>query len=149
MQAFQGSVADVLKAQPPREVVQIDSKANFFICLWQLQKHNISSAPLYDAEKKEYVGTVDLLDMVTFALVTFEDRKMLYERELLHFAANDLVNKPELNAHLISNMSTRNRFVHVRPDDSIAKVIELFTAESGLHRVCVLDEEKKLVGLVR
>ncbi len=139
----------MLNGQPKREVVHIDSNSNFFVCLWQLQKHNISSAPIWDAAKNEWVGIVDLLDLVTFALVTFEDRKLLYERELLHFAANDLVNKPELNAHLIANMSTRNRFVPVKPTDQIDKVVELFTAESGLHRVCVIDEQKKLVGLIR
>jgi hypothetical protein len=28
-------------------------------------------------------------------------------------------------------------------------LVALFNVESGLHRVCVLDENKKLMGLVR
>ncbi len=114
----------------------MDSKSNFFVCLWQLQKHNISSAPIFDAEKQEYVGLIDLLDMVTFALVVFEDRKMLYEREFLQHASGDLVNKPELNAHLISNMSARNRFVSVHPTDSIEVRLLAF------HLSCVVCEQK-------
>lgn len=103
---------------------------------------------MFDAEKKEYTGMLDMLDLTTFALVTFEDRKLLYEREFLQFGSGDLVNKPEYNAHLISNMSTRNRLVSVRPNTPLAELIGHFSAESGAHRVCVMDEHQKLLGLI-
>ncbi len=152
--SFSGTAEDVLKSLAAGnggvaiEPVILESKENFFVSLWKLQKHNITSAPVWDAEKKEYVGMVDMLDLVTFALMTFEDRKMLYEREFLQYGSGDLVNKPEYNAHLISNMSTRNKLISVRPNAPLSELIHHFSAESGAHRVCVMDENKKLIGLI-
>ena len=123
------------------KVIYIDSKANFFVALFTLTSHSITSAPVYDEEKKCAIGILDILDLVTFALMTFEDRKMLYEREMLQFASNDLVNSPEYNAYTISGMSMRHELVTVSHTTEIRSVVELFTNKAGLHRVCVTNEE--------
>lgn len=144
----QGTVGDVLDAVSDRKpVVQVSATDNFLVCLWQLQKHNVSSCPVWSEAQHDYIGMCDMLDLATFALVTFEDRKILYEQELLQYATGELV-KPEYTAEAFCNMSTRNRWAPVTRSTPVAELLRLLGAASGLHRVCVVDEHRKVVGIV-
>lgn len=137
---MEATVGDVISGPlwTQKSVVRINATDNFFVALFVLQRNKITSAPVYADDK--CVGMIDLLDLVVFALMTFEDRKLLFEREMLTFASSELVNKPEYNAHIISGMSMRNALKTVSPSDPVSRVVEFFSKEGGLHRVSVVDE---------
>ena len=44
-----------------------------------MNDHQIYSAPIYDEEKGEYVGMVDMVDIVEFIAQNFEEAQMLGE----------------------------------------------------------------------
>lgn len=92
---------------------------------------------------------VDLLDLITYALVSWEDHKLLFEREFWN-------NETSLAKHQVSvmaNLSLRNDFVCVTPGTPLRDVVRLFSQHGGLHRVCIthdanIEDRSQLLGLV-
>ena len=147
MEVFNGTARDVLdnvREDMKKEVVTLDRKSNFFVALWVLQKNEITSAPVLDEEGK-VVGICDLLDLVACALMTYEDRKQLFEREMLQFASSELSHS---DVQTIANMSMRNRLELVGEDTPVGDIVRLFSAAGGLHRVVVRGQDGKLSGLI-
>merc|ERR1712137_1383334 len=83
-----------------------------------LNKHNIYSAPIYDEEKKQYVGMIDLADIVDFIAKNFEETQML-----------------------------GTTFVPVSIHANMMNVASLLK-QHNMHRVNVLDDEGNLVNIV-
>jgi len=50
--------------RPNIKVISVDSKETLNVALEKLAKNNIYSAPVYDAEKKEWLGFIALQDIV-------------------------------------------------------------------------------------
>lgn len=152
--------ASFIKTLLTTRVEQLPIKDNkIFICqrtdkvidVWKgLIKHNFLSVPVLQKTGSKYYGFVDLADIVRFISESFGETK------LKEFSENfwQLVEKEEyfqsrtINDIMIYPLSKRNPFHPVTKGYSLFSAIELLARETGLHRVPVVDENRRLVHLV-
>lgn len=72
----QHTVTDVLKLKGgDAKLVSVDAKENFYTALWKLYKNGIMSAPV---KFEDTYKVIDLADLITFAVLTFEERKVRF-----------------------------------------------------------------------
>jgi len=110
-----------------------------------LNKHNIYSAPIYDEEKKQYVGMIDLADIVDFIAKNFEETQMLGKGfEAIFEQAEKFISAKvsDVSAHC-----HRTTFVPVSIHANMMNVASLLK-QHNVHRVNVLDDEGNLVNII-
>jgi len=118
--------------------------------VWKgLITHNFLSVPVLQKTGNKYYGFVDLADIVMFIVESFGDTVMRSEQDYWQLlqkekyfqdrVVNDIMKYP---------LNRRNPFHPVPKGYSLFAAIEVLAREHGLHRVPVLDETRRLVGLV-
>jgi 5'-AMP-activated protein kinase regulatory gamma subunit len=114
-----------------------------------LVRHNFLSVPVLQKTKHKWFGFLDLADIVLYVVNTFGESKLnvdedfwtLVEREeeFQHKTVNDLMRFP---------LTRRNPFNPVKGGYSLLYAIEALARERSLHRVPVVDDERKLMNLI-
>jgi len=106
-----------------------------------LGKNRIASAPVFNS-KKEFVGIIDMLDLVTYVSAKFSKVSLLAEesyRQMDEFASKQI--KDLLGASL------RNSPKCISYESPLLPLISLLS-DSHTHRVAVLNEQRDLIGLI-
>jgi len=114
-----------------------------------LVKHNFLSVPVLQKTKHKWFGFIDLADIVLYVVQNFGEEKLsmeedfwkLVEREeeFQQKTVNDLMRYP---------LSRRNPFHPVKVGYSLLYAIEALAKEHNLHRIPVIDQDRKLVNLI-
>jgi len=132
-------VKDLMNDRPTQDLTILNKNNTFYTVLWTLSKKNLSAAPVYDEENKKFIGSVSSLDLVTYACLSFEEKKLISmsDREFW----NKEIDMVKDDADIISNLSTRNPLVTVKKSDTMDKVMSIFANGPALHRVWVEDEK--------
>jgi len=113
--------------------------------LKMLMKNNILSAPILDKEKNEYIGFIDMVDLVTFLVDISQEAEILGAGFLQLFEEGARFNSTKVFE--LSNFSSRDPFVPVRSDASLYSVVEVLS-KYQVHRVPVVDSENRVVNIV-
>jgi len=129
------------------EIVRVNSDTSAVDAIKILTKHNILSAPIYDAQAKKYIGLVDMLDLVTFVVDIYKDLESKGDVTDFFSLLESGERFVSQEVKTITDLSARNPFVPVQNTDTIKTVLKL-VGEQRLHRVPVVDAEGTLVNFL-
>jgi len=135
------TVKDVLEEERDFEFVTVNEMDRLDTVLELLGKNRITSAPVFNS-KKEFVGIIDMLDLVTYVSAKFSKVSLLAEesyRQMDEYASKPI--KDLLGA------SSRNAPKCIGYESSLLTLISMLS-NPHIHRVAVINEQKDLVGLV-
>lgn len=124
-----------------------------------LSKHHISSAPVLDTDTGEYIGLVDMFDMVAYCVKVHTVAESAgsslstYFTSVRNLIAASTILSPSAAVLDLVNLSRNNPFVAMKQS---APVLDAFTALAGagqgkpaVHRVMVVaDDSNDIVGLI-
>jgi 5'-AMP-activated protein kinase regulatory gamma subunit len=123
------------------DVVVLNSTHSVREALQSFARLGIQSAPVYNYQSSEVLGSVDVLDLVTFVLKFCSPPNttppMLQDPQ--QFFASPLV--------FVLDQSRCNPFFPVAECTSIAEVVAHILAK-GVHRCPVVDSQNEVVGIV-
>jgi len=137
---------DDLLPQGGMNIVEIDSDATVPQAFQVLSKFNISSAPVVRRSTGEYLGFIDMLDIVTFIVKIFKETELLGEDfyALLEQEARFTLEF----AGAIADLSRRNPFCPVQKGSSLAKALELL-GKNHVHRIAIVDKQRVVAILTQ
>ncbi|KAF9958102.1 cell separation during budding [Mortierella alpina] len=129
-------------------VITIDSNASVEDACEVLLKHGISSAPVYDAHKKTYVGMFDYSDLMTYVLLVLKKMEIPLEDQSMEM--RDLIQKTSRSQNvpvkLASDISGKDPFCTVLAETRLGAVVNDFG--TGIHRVAVMDASGNIAGIL-
>lgn len=129
-----------------QETLIIDAKVSVEDACDLLAHHKISSAPVYEGEKKQYVGMFDYGDIVAFLLVVMGKEEIPeYETDLRDILQKGLRMGP-VPVRMVSDLSLRNPFVYVAPEAPLLEAVQFFA--QGMHRLAVMNPDFSLKGIL-
>jgi len=128
----------------------IAQRTDSIVDVWKgLIRHNFSSVPVMQKNKKKFYGFVDVFDIVKFFIEFFGAQQL---KEADDFWAivktTEGFEKRLVNDIMVYPLSLRNPFKPVPEGYSLFYVVELLARERGLHRVPIIDRDQKLVNVV-
>eukprot|EP01118_Nematostelium_gracile_P006091 TRINITY_DN1948_c0_g1_i1.p1 TRINITY_DN1948_c0_g1~~TRINITY_DN1948_c0_g1_i1.p1 ORF type:complete len:315 (+),score=73.59 TRINITY_DN1948_c0_g1_i1:116-1060(+) len=124
----------------------IDKQAPLSQAFHTLVKNNIYSAPVYDRNANQFIGFLDLLDVVTFIVGEFDkserknkkrsaDGSVKSTASISSFFDGHIESEP---VSRVADLSRSNSFISILPDTPFMEVLEIF-ATTGAHRVAIAD----------
>jgi CBS domain-containing protein len=138
--------------RPPENKIFVAQRTDLLIEVWKgLVQHKFLSVPVLQKTKSKYFGFLDMYDIVKFvveffgekveALKNSEDWFQLASQseEFCKVTVNDVIKHP---------VRFRNPFFPVNSGYSLFAALEAMARERGLHRVPVIDENRKLITIV-
>jgi len=134
--------------EAPASIVVIDGKDNLYDAFQKLLDNNILSAPVHDKEKKEFIGFLDVRDLVSFVVFVYDEQKVNDNtrlRDLIQHGTGQF-KMPTTDGVTVSYLARRNRFVSVGSDAPLSRVSELLA--KGFHRVPVVDAQGKVINVI-
>jgi len=136
--------------RPPNGVVFVAQRTDALVDVWRgLVRHNFLSCPVLQKKGSKYYGFIDLADIVIYVVDHFGARNLETSDDYWALALEDeIMKKKTVNDLMLYPISRRNPFHPVPKGYSLFSVIEALGREVRLHRVPILDENRKLVGLV-
>jgi len=132
---------------PRVNIISIESNVSAAEALKTLTKHNILCAPILDTATNQYLGLVDMLDLVTFIVDIYKDLEKagnVTDFFSLLESGDRFVTQ---DVKTVADLSHRNPFVPVHETDTLLAVVQL-VGEKGLHRVPVVDSQGKVVNFL-
>lgn len=109
-----------------------------------LSHHNIYSAPVYDAKLDEYIGFIDMVDIVACIVEIFQETELLGE----DFAEYTLDQKENLfaqqHAEKVADLSKRNQLIKLDRKQPLVRALEMFKA-TGVHRIAITKRKGKKI----
>jgi len=114
----------------------------------QLIINDIYAAPVYDNESKQFVGTLDLVDLAALVTKTFAEygpyqQKTPLTKTDIHTLADRFYDHKVKD---VLNASGRNPFSPVPPTATVLKVTQLLV--SAAHRVPVVDASNQVTNVL-
>jgi len=141
--------SETVKAiQAPGSVVVIDCKSSLHAGFEQLIQNNILSAPVYDWERREYIGFLDVRDLVSFTVFVYDEQKVNDNtrlRDLIQHGTGQF-KMPTTEGVTVSYLARRNRFIPVPPDAPLERVVEILA--KGVHRVPVVNAQGLVINII-
>jgi len=135
---------------PASGIIYIAKREDKIVDVWKgLIKYNFWSCPVLQKTKNKYYGFVDLMDILQAVLETFGKQKLETDAEFWETISKDeLFSKKTVAEVMTYPMSRRNPFHPVNKGYSLFTAIEILAREHGLHRIPVIEQDRKLVNIV-
>jgi len=108
----------------------------------KMKKFKISSLPVRDSQANRFIGIVDVLDLVTFAITKFSTIPIqAYEayQQMESFAKTKV-------KHLL-DISGRNKWVTIQERKPFAQLV-LLLSDRHIHRVAIVNDKNDVLGMV-
>eukprot|EP00808_Paulinella_micropora_P025167 g71402.t1 len=128
------------------KVVELSSAMKPIDGFKQLLDSNILSAPVWDDEKKEYTGFLDVRDLVASALHVMDEKK---EEAIAHdgFLTTAVSHSFKGQDPSLAYLSRRNPFKPLKPESTLLEAAELLRGRN-VHRVPILDKQGRVASIV-
>jgi len=126
-----------------RNVVTIGAQDTIERAMEILAERGITGAPVWDHEKKQFVGFVDTLDLTMFVAYLYYEN---YQKHPHLYDPKELKKRFSLPISDVVNASRRDPFWTIDSEESVGFLINNFL-KAGLHRVPVM-ENGNVVGIV-
>lgn len=147
-------VGDVVVSQ--QQVVVLPEDSTIEQAFKVLATAKVLSAPVYDAERREYVGLVDMFDLLKEVLrACSQDREVQTATQTVHLQswctdAATLMRKGKEVAHqpisIVMDSSEENPICTVSLNTPLPELLVGF--QRGVHRAIVIDDTQKLQRIV-
>jgi len=151
-------IVDILPSDIP--IVTLDVGETIEVTLKKLVSYNIYSAPVWDGKNSKYLGTVDLVDIITFlarifcskAKIEIGKGKLTIEQFSIYaFQKHELQElKEEFFTHpiiKIINLSGQNTFQPLPLEGTTLKDVLLVLIKPDVARVPLVDKSGKVVRM--
>jgi len=143
--------ADVVR--PAENKVFVANRTDNIVDVWKgLVSHNFLSCPVLQKTKHRYYGFVDLWDILKYVVDFFstKDDQLLRNSEdwLKLVSAHEDFMKLTVNDIMKYPLTKRNPFFPIHSGFSLFSAIEALAKEKNLHRVPVVDAERKLITVI-
>lgn len=132
---------------PKVNIIHVNSDVTAVEALKILTKHNILCAPILDAKNNQYIGLIDMLDLVTFVVDIYRDLERQGDETDFFSLLESGERFVTQDIKTIADLSHRNPFLPVNETDTLLTVIKL-AGEKSLHRVPVVNAEGKVVNFL-
>jgi len=129
-----------------RDIVEIPSTLSIGDGFQVLLDNNVLSAPVYDPAAKNYVGFLDLRDLVSWAVFLFDEQENPADDELDLINAAHKLYKHATGGISLSYLARRNPFRAVKAGSSLATVAAIL--KTGVKRVPVLNDENRVTFII-
>eukprot|EP01118_Nematostelium_gracile_P002785 TRINITY_DN130_c0_g1_i1.p1 TRINITY_DN130_c0_g1~~TRINITY_DN130_c0_g1_i1.p1 ORF type:complete len:336 (-),score=99.55 TRINITY_DN130_c0_g1_i1:126-1076(-) len=139
---FETTIVDTIV--PKQEnLVTIDSKQNVSSAFKALVTKNIYSAPVYDVTSKDWLGFIDLLDIVTYIVDIFEQQESFHTKDKSNLDFYDLLEQVKEfdlgDAGKIVGLAT-GRSINLIPSGStVQQALEILLKTQGAHRLPIVN----------
>jgi len=137
--------------RPPDNKIFVAQRTDKITDVWKgLVAHNFLSVPVLQKTKNKYYGFVDMYDIVKFVVEFFGASEELKNSEdwFKMAEASEEFQKKTVNDIMKYPLSRRNPFFPIHSGYSLFSAVEALARENGLHRIPVIDEERKLITVV-
>jgi len=136
--------------RPQNGVIFIAKRTDLVIDVWKgLVRHNFLSVPVLQKTGNKYYGFIDLADILLYVVEHFGKVKLESSEDYWKLVEeDDLFKKRTVNDLMVYPINRRNPFHPLLKGFSLFSAMEALAREKGLHRVPVIDENRKLVGLI-
>jgi CBS-domain-containing membrane protein len=124
-----------------QNLVVLDHTASIDDGLTRLAQYGIQSAPVYNRLTNQFLGSVDVMDMVAFVVGAASGVKSGMD---FGDAMKQQFRRPVYD---IMNVSDADPFLPVPAQSALAEVLHLFYSQ-GIHRLPLVDSQNNLVGIV-
>jgi len=127
------------------KILQFDSHEKIRSAMKKLVELNVHSAPVWDEAEQQYIGMLDMIDIVEFITEVFDESEVKGEgfesvaEQVERFSTNEVKN--------VADLSRRNPFVPVPDDADLYPVVEILS-RFDVHRVNVFDKDGKLSNII-
>lgn len=138
---------------PEAEIIKATAKEHCPEVLARLADAQIQSLPVWDEEKADYIGLVDVMDFVATVCMMNNAKEFIealahreitwkefFEREQTVFADQEIGE--------MCNASGRNPWCPVHESLPLHSVMDVFGKDVNVHRVPVVNDDGKVVGLI-
>jgi len=131
---------------PQSSIFTIDSKDNLSKAFHLLASKNIYSAPVYNSSTQEYLGFLDLLDIVAFIVHIFDkQRGHIHHKEDGTTDLYELLEQVEKfdleHATRVIGLAVQNPMCPIHTGAPIKKALEIFV-KSGAHRIPIVEKKQ-------
>jgi len=135
--------------QRNEKIITLNTKTKLYDGFQTLLTNNILSAPVWDDNAKQYIGFLDIRDLVAFVVFVYDNQKVNNDSRLEDLILHGVgqFNTPTTDGVTISYLSRRHKFVTVKETDTVEQATRVL-AEQGLHRVPVVDEAGNVVNII-
>eukprot|EP01104_Vermistella_antarctica_P007566 TRINITY_DN1857_c0_g1_i1.p1 TRINITY_DN1857_c0_g1~~TRINITY_DN1857_c0_g1_i1.p1 ORF type:complete len:330 (-),score=104.80 TRINITY_DN1857_c0_g1_i1:750-1739(-) len=134
-----------------KQVVVVDANDTVQCAFETLIKFHVLSAPVYDSDKKEYTGMVDIVDILAFILVLYGENEEPDEGAgdtWKNFLNKEVFNKIPVKD--VTDLSLRDPFVPVNGDAVLMDIVNILAKgrAKGVHRVCIVDKDGMVESII-
>lgn len=152
LREFLGSacISDLLKAKGPVDVISTTTDASLSSVLKTLRDNKILSLPVKN-EDKEYVGFIDVLDVLTNILLAYSEGEDTTSMQWSGWCSNvdELAKRGEefgtTKVGSVMNASHADRWCPIE-DGTLYQLVEIFA--KGVHRVPVINDSGHVKSIV-
>jgi CBS domain-containing protein len=142
-------VGDIIASS--RDIITVSSDESPLDGFKKIVAHHVLSAPVWDKTAKQWIGFLDIRDLVSFVVFQAEESERVKAVSTGHLAvppqdlrtifdaAAKFYQKP-IDGITTTYLAHRNKFIPVHKEDSLYKVAEIL-AGGGVHRVPVVDKQ--------
>jgi CBS domain-containing protein len=120
----------------------VEEDDTVLMILEKMKKYAITSLPIRDSKTRRFIGIIDVLDIVTFAITKFAT---------VHLQAYESYQQMEsfakTKASVIHNISGRNQWVTIHERKPFAALVQMLS-DPHTHRVGVINDRMEVVDLV-
>jgi len=110
-----------------------------------LAQHNVLSMPVLDKSLNQYIGFVDMVDIVSLIVDIYSEADIMAENFYTLLEQSERFKNTKVSE--IINISARNPFIPVPETSSLYTAVELLSKHK-VHRVPVIDAEGHIVNLI-
>jgi len=127
----------------PHKVTEFNNHTPLFEAFQTLLRENVLSAPVRNNETGEYVGFLDIRDLVAFVVFIYDEQKVQNDTRLADIVqhGSGMLRSPGTDGVTISYLSRRHRFNPVPKTQSLFEVAQVLSA-NDVHRVPVVENGK-------
>lgn len=143
--------ADVVR--PADNKIFVANRTDNIVDVWKgLVAHNFLSCPVLQKTKHRYYGFIDMWDILKYVVDFFgtKDDQLLRNSDdwIKLVSAHDEFMKKTVNDIMKYPLTKRNPFFPIHSGFSLFSAIEALAREKNLHRVPIVDADRKLITVI-
>jgi CBS-domain-containing membrane protein len=133
----------------PANIISLDSKCKLYDGFLALIQGNVLSAPVWDSVSSQYIGYLDIRDLVSFVVFVYDEQKVQDNSRLEDLIKHGVGQYKVITTDgvTVSYLARRHKFITVKESDTLESVCRVLSDQS-VHRVPVLDEYGKIVNII-
>eukprot|EP01118_Nematostelium_gracile_P017374 TRINITY_DN739_c0_g1_i1.p1 TRINITY_DN739_c0_g1~~TRINITY_DN739_c0_g1_i1.p1 ORF type:complete len:371 (-),score=125.35 TRINITY_DN739_c0_g1_i1:85-1107(-) len=137
--------------RPAENKIFVANRTDKIVDVWKgMVEHGFLSVPVLQKTKSKYYGFVDMYDIVKFAVEFFGETESLKNSEdwVKLAESSEEFTKKTVNDVMKYPLTKRNPFFPIHSGFSLFSAVEAMAREPSLHRIPVIDADRKLITVV-